>query len=107
MTDHVPFSSWKNRHILTSLKVGSKCLSFRTPEPSWLGEVALSLRDQHSLMAERTTPAIIRTLEEVNARWADPSSAERQEADALLAAVTGYPIAVIGPALDHLFAGLR
>src|SRR5206468_1319018 len=54
-----------------------------------------------------STADLLCALDAVNARWADRASSERREADALLAAATGYPPAVLAPALDHLFAGLR
>src|SRR5438445_7907743 len=101
MTYHVPYSALTDGLDSTHLQAGSTGLTFPRPDPSWLGELARSLGLEHQRLEERTTAAVLRTLDGLNARWADPGSAERQEADALLAAATGYPTAVIRPALDQ------
>jgi hypothetical protein len=72
-----------------------------------MGDLARHLRSAGETLAGRSVESLIQTLDTVNARWADDTSPERREADALLAAATGYPPVVLGPALDHLFAGLR
>jgi len=82
-------------------------LTFPSPEPAWLGALARELRAAGGMLQERQTPDLMGVLDVVNARWADAASSERREADGVLAAVTGYPAAVIAPALDHLFAGLQ
>jgi hypothetical protein len=107
MVSHIPITDATNGVATVPLKVGSVELSFPAPNPGWLGELARSLREQHRVVSERPVTEVLAFLDAVNARWADPSSREREEADLLLAAATGFPRAVIGPALDHLFGGLR
>jgi hypothetical protein len=86
---------------------GQAALAFPSPQPEWLAALAHQLREAWLPPQDRPTPELLHLLDAVNARWADPGSPERCEADPLLAAVTGYPPAVIAPALDHLFAGLQ
>src|SRR5436309_3056996 len=107
MTYYQPKSDWSDGVALVPLKVGDADLTFPTPDPAWVGELARFLRDGHWRASERPVGEVLQVLDAVNARWADSSSPERRDADTLLVAATGYPRAVIGPALDHLFAGLR
>jgi hypothetical protein len=86
---------------------GATVLSFPQPEGGWLGEIAGDLRARCPAAAARPISEILGVLDSLNARWSDSTSPERRQADALLKAVTDYPAAVITPALDHLFAGLR
>jgi hypothetical protein len=107
MTYHIPFCAFAHGASLDQLQVGTARLTFPRPEPDWMGGLARALREAGSALQGRATADLIAVLDGVNGRWADAASPERREADALLAAVTGYPAVVISPALDHLFAGLR
>ena len=89
------------------LEAGSARLGFPSPAPAWLGALAQRLREAGLVLQGRMATDLIGVLDALNGRWADRASPERREADLLLAAVTGYPAAVITPALDHLFGGLR
>src|SRR5437879_2399419 len=107
MTDHHPYPGLTEGIDAVVLEAGSARLRFPTPAPAWIGAQAQGLREAGAVLQGRTATDLMGVLDAVNGRWADSASPERREADALLAAVTGYPAAVITPALDHLFAGLR
>lgn len=107
MTWYLPASSLLVDVEEIELSFGATSLMVPRPSADWLGELARELRTAWDGLTGRATPDLLRVLDHVNARWADAESPERREADALLAAVTGYPEAVLGPALDHLFQGLR
>jgi hypothetical protein len=106
-TAYIPVSDLTRKVQTTELSFGSTTLAFPSPSPGWLGELAVHLTTAGEALRQRSTTEILKVLDEVNARWADLTSPERRESDATLAAVTGYPEAVIGPALDTMFAGLR
>lgn len=106
MTDHLPFPRLSDGAGRTDLRFPEATLTFPAPSPGWVGELARKLREQWETLPQRPIESILRVIDAVNARWADPTSPERRAADPLLSAVTGYPTSVLGPALTHLFAGL-
>src|SRR5436305_323069 len=99
MTDHIPFPHVVANIGRTDLTFDGTVLSFPAPDPVWIGALADALRAARTALQERTTASLLRAMDAVNERWADPASPERREADEILGAVTGYPAAVIGPAL--------
>lgn len=105
-TQYLPLEPSVQESQTVDLTLGKATLTFAAPDPRWLGALSHTLRGV-DVLAERSTRRLVELLDAQNARWANPDSRERREADALLSEVTGYPPTVLTPALDHMFAGLR
>lgn len=110
MTDAV-FDAWYLPGVDTgstlTMEVGELVCHYPAPTEELVTQVELGLLKAGAMLRSRPVSELVEVVDAAAARLADPDDGLRQEAEARLAAATGYSPAMTRLVLDHMSADWR